>query len=270
VLRTLLLAAAAGLPSARVLAAVERSFIYFPDRELVGTPADAGLPHEELRFDASDGTALHGWFVPGPRDVAFLWLPGNGGNISHRVPLLRRLHDELGVPILLFDYRGYGSSEGEPSEAGTYLDAQAALGAFVRCSGVDAARVVYFGQSLGAANAVELATRQPPLGLVLESAFTSIRDMAAFHYPRHPLRPFIRTRYDSLARIGTVTAPLLVLHGEDDDIAPVSMGRRLYEAAPGPKDLLVVPGAGHNDLDGVGGPSYFSALRGFLDRLPGR
>jgi uncharacterized protein len=250
-----------------VAPAVERSFIYFPARELVATPADVGLSYEDVPFRASDGTRLHGWFVGGERDVALLWLPGNAGNISHRVELLRRLHDELAVSILLFDYRGYGASEGRPSERGTYLDAQAALAALAEQPGVRGDRIVYFGQSLGAANAVDLSIRHQPLGLILESPFTSIRDMAALHYPVHPLRPFVRTRYDSLAKIGKVDAPLLVVHGQRDEIAPAWMGQKLYEAAPEPKQLYIVPGAGHNDVQGVGGPGYDDVLRGFLDRL---
>jgi fermentation-respiration switch protein FrsA (DUF1100 family) len=250
-----------------MLPAVERSFIYFPSRKLVATPADVGLSYEDVRFRASDGTRLHGWFVEGERDLALLWLPGNAGNISHRVELLRRLHDELGVSILLFDYRGYGASGGQPSERGTYLDARAALEALADQPGVRCDRIVYFGQSLGAGIAVELSTRSRPLGLILESPFTSIRAMAAVHYRFHPLRPFVRTRYDSLARIGNVDAPLLVVHGERDEIAPAWMGRRLYDAAPGPKQLHIVPGAGHNDVQGVGGPDYDDVLRSFLGRL---
>jgi hypothetical protein len=182
--------------------------------------------------------------------------------------MLRRLHDELGVSILLFDYRGYGNSEGRPSERGTYLDAEAALDALEEQPGVARGRIVYLGQSLGAANAVDLATRRPPLGVILESAFTSIPAMAAVHYPFHPLRPFVRTRYDSLTKIRDVERPVLVVHGERDDIAPVWMGRELYEAAAGPKQLHVVPGAAHNDLD-VAGPGYQDVLREFLRRLEG-
>lgn len=253
---------------ALVRPAIERSFIYFPSRTLAATPGDVGLPYEDVQFHASDGTRLHGWFVPGDRDIALLWLPGNAGNIGDRVELLRRFHDELAVSIFLFDYRGYGASEGRPSERGTYLDSGAALDALRGRPGVPRDRVVLFGQSLGAANAVELAIRDSPLGVVLESPFTSIRDMAATHYPLHPLRPFVRTRYDSLAKMRRLDAPLLIVHGTHDEIAPVWMGRRLYEAAAGPKYLHIVPGAGHNDVQGVGGPGYDEALRAFLAGLP--
>ncbi|MGH2689814.1 MAG: alpha/beta hydrolase [Actinomycetota bacterium] len=253
---------------ALALPAIERSFIYFPDRDLVATPADVGLPYEDVHVRAEDGVLLQGWFVPGERDVALLWLPGNGGNISHRVELLRRFHEELGVPVLLLDYRGYGASEGRPSEGGTYLDARAGLDALRQRPGVRADRIVYLGQSLGAAVALELALRERPLGVVLESPFTSIRDMASTHYRLHPLRPFVRTRYDSLGRIRTLDVPLLVVHGERDEIAPLWMGRSLYEAAAGPKELHVVPGAGHNDLQLVGGPGYLEVMRRFVDRLP--
>lgn len=243
---------------------IERRFIYFPERRIVATPSDVGLEFEELRFSASDGVRLHAWFVPGRRDLTLLWFHGNAGNIGDRSDFLRLLHDELGAGVFLLSYRGYGMSEGTPSEEGTYLDAEAALAAASAREEVDPKRIVYFGQSLGAAVAVELATRHRPQALVLESAFTSIADMAKLHYPFLPVGPLLRTRYDSLAKIGRVDAPVLMIHGDRDDIAPLEMGRRLFEAAGRPKAFREIEGAGHNDVHLVGGERYFAALREFL------
>lgn len=243
---------------------LERHFIYFPERRLAATPADLGLEFEDLRFRAADGTRLHGWLVPGEGDRALLWLHGNAGNIGDRVPLLGELHRQLRLPVLILDYRGYGASEGTPSEPGLYLDAEAALDALARHLRVSAERVVLLGQSLGAAVAVELASRHPPSSLILESPFTSVRDMARYHYPGLPLWPLLRARFDALSRIASVSAPTLVIHGQDDEIAPAAMSQRLLAAAPGPKRLLLIPGAGHNDLHAIGGGEYFAGLRRFL------
>ena len=244
---------------------LERSFIYFPERELIGNPADFGLPFDDVSFTASDGLRLHGWFVPGKGDVTWLWCHGNAGNISHRLENLRLLHDELGVGVFIFDYRGYGRSEGSPSEEGTYRDAEAALAYVLSRPDLDSRRIMYFGRSLGAAVAVELATRRPPFALILESPFTSMADLARHHYRLLPATGLIRTKYDSLSKIGNVRVPLLVLHGDEDDIVPFESGKRLFEAASEPKRFYTIRGAGHNDTYIVGGREYFRALREFVE-----
>jgi fermentation-respiration switch protein FrsA (DUF1100 family) len=237
----------------------EDRFVFFPTRELVTTPAAVGLAFEDVRF-GPDGR-LHGWFVPGTGPTTLLWLHGNAGNISYRVELLRRIRDGLGVSVFIFDYQGYGRSAGRPSERATYQDARAAL-AYLRSRGdLDERRIVYYGKSLGAAIATELAVEEPPYRLVVQSGFTSILDMARLHYPFLPLGGLLRTRYPSLERIGQVRVPVLVVHGDRDDVAPLAHGRRLYEAAAEPKRFLVVEGAGHNDVATVGGQRYLHALR---------
>ncbi|MDP2949423.1 MAG: alpha/beta hydrolase [Chloroflexota bacterium] len=244
---------------------IERYFIYFPARELEGAPSHWGLAFEDVFLTASDGVRIHGWFVPGRRDVTWLWFHGNAGNISHRLENLRLLHDELGVSVFIFDYRGYGRSQGSPSEHGTYLDADAALTHLRSRPDVAQDRIIYFGRSLGAAVAVELATRHPPLALILESPFPSVPYMARRTYPFLPVWPLLRTRYDALAKIGNVQAPLLVLHGDRDTIVPIEAGKRLFDAAREPKDLYPIRGAGHNDTYVVGGQDYFTALARFVD-----
>ena len=247
----------------------EEQFIFFPSREIVATPDRLGLPYEEARFGPNG--RLRGWFIPGSgtSPITFLWFQGNGGNMSHRLELLRRLRNELDVNVFIFGYQGYGLSEGRPSEVATQADARAAL-AYVRGRGdVDAERLVYYGKSLGAAVAVELATEAPPHRLVVQSAFTSIADMAAIHYPfLRPLRGRLRTHYPTIERIGRVAAPVLVVHGERDEVTPIAHGRALYEAAAEPKRLLIIPGARHNDVLDVGGRAYLDALREFCGIEP--
>lgn len=265
----LLVAVASGLLFAGVRSGViERSFIYFPEGELIGDPSDFGLPFDDVVFTAEDGVKLHGWFVPGESDVTWVWFHGNAGNISHRLENLRLLHDELGVGVFLFDYRGYGRSEGTPSEQGTYRDAEAALAYVLSRPDVDAERIVYFGRSLGAGVAVELATRRPPFALILESPVPSIAELVRRHYPFLPVGGLLRTKYDSLSKIADVRAPLLVLHGDRDDVVPFESGRKLFDAAGEPKRFYTIRGAGHNDTYVVGGREYFRALREFVEGLP--
>ncbi len=246
---------------------IERSFIYFPDRDLVGDPGDVGLPFEDVTFAASDGVRLHGWFVSGQKAITWLWFHGNAGNISHRLENLELLHDELGVSVFLFDYRGYGRSEGTPSEEGTYRDGEAALAYLRSRADVDADRIIYFGRSLGAGVAVELAVGEPPFALILESPVPSIPELARRHYPFLPVWPLIGTKYDSLGKIDKIAAPLLVLHGDRDDVVPFAAGRELFEAANEPKEFYTIRGAGHNDTYLVGGEEYFGVLRRFMEGL---
>lgn len=246
---------------------LERYFIYFPKRELMVNPSHFGLAYEDVTFVASDGVKLHGWFVPGQRDVTLLWFHGNAGNISHRLENLRLLHDELEVNVFLFDYRGYGRSQGSPSEQGTYRDAEAALAYLGSRGDVSMEQVIYFGRSLGAAVAVEMGICHTPYAVILESAFPSIPYMARRAYPLLPVWPFLRTRYDSQAKIAKVNAPVLLVHGDRDDIVPIEAGIRLFDAAKEPKELYTIRGAGHNDTYLVGGQAYFDALRSFVERL---
>jgi len=248
--------------------ALEQRYVYFPDRQLIATPAAVGLSYEEVRFEAADGTALHGWFLPGAAGrPAVLFCHGNAGNISHRLESLGLLHG-LGLSVFIFDYRGYGRSAGEPSEEGTYADARGALD-WLRQRGWTPAQLVYFGESLGAAVALQLATEHPPAGLVLEAPFTSIAAMGRHHYPllHFLLGWLLDARYDNLAKIGRIVSPLLIIQGEADTIVPPAMARRLYDAAKTPKRLQLIPGGDHNDLLFSGRELYPEAWREFLDHL---
>jgi pimeloyl-ACP methyl ester carboxylesterase len=189
---------------------------------------------------------------------------GNGGNIGDRVPHLALL-TAAGFDVLAFDYRGYGRSSGRPTEQGTGLDALAARAALLRREGVDPERVLYLGESLGGAVALALALEHPPAGLILQSAFTSVRDVARFHYPFLPAA-LVPDAYPSLRLIPGLRAPLLVLHGDRDDIVPLMHGEELFAAAPEPKRLEVLEGVGHNDLISRAGRRWIEAIAGWAFR----
>lgn len=248
--------------------AMEHHFIFFPDRQLVAPPALYDLPFEDVHFSAADGTALHGWYLPGEAEQPLLlFFHGNAGNISHRLDNLRLLR-RLGLNIFIFDYRGYGQSAGKASEAGTYSDARGAL-AWLQARGWATEQMVYFGRSLGAAVAVQLAGESPPAGLILETPFTSIAAMGRYHNPilYFALGWLLDARYDNLAKIGRIQVPLLLFQGDLDSIVPPTMARELFDAAHEPKTWQLILGADHNDTYEVGGEAYWKAWTTFLHRI---
>ncbi len=236
------------------------SLLYFPARGFEATPADVGLDCRELTIETDDGERLHAWWLAVEAATLghVLLCHGNAGNIGDRV-VHAALLTAVGFDVLLFDYRGYGRSSGKPSEEGTYRDARAARAALLAQPGTDAARVLYLGESLGGAVALALAVESPPAGLVLQSTFTGVRDAARVHYPFIPAG-LIPDAYPSLRLIRELRAPLLVLHGERDDIVPLTHGRALFDAAPEPKRIEVFPKVGHNDLVPLAGKAYAEAI----------
>lgn len=248
---------------------LDRHLLFFPSREVSGDPAQVGLPFEDVRFQAADGVNLHGWFVPGSGDTTLLWFHGNAGNIGDRIENILVLNRSVGVNVFIFDYRGYGLSEGSPSEKGIYLDAEAAIAYLTSRPDVDRdGGLVVFGRSLGAAVAVEMATRQSFRGVILESPFTSVKAMARRTNPilsrLVPVGLIVQSRFDSLAKMSEVVSPILVVHGRADETVPVEMGVALFEAANDPKRLHLIDGAGHNDTYLVGGEDYFEAIEAFI------
>jgi fermentation-respiration switch protein FrsA (DUF1100 family) len=262
---------AAGVLSVASLAtgcrdSIERGLIYYPVRELAGDPGRVGLTFRDVSFRAADGVRLHGWLVPGRVATTLLWCHGNAGNISHRLENIRLFVDELGVGVFIFDYRGYGRSEGAPTEPGLVQDALAARAALLGQGGVASNRIVYFGRSLGAAVALDLALAHPPEALVLETPFLSVRAMANRTLPGSGY--LFRTQWDSLVKIPRLRAPLLILHGDADEVVPYAHGRDLFAAAPEPKAFYTIAGAHHNDTY-LAGPAYWDAWRRFLGaRVP--
>jgi fermentation-respiration switch protein FrsA (DUF1100 family) len=226
-----------------------------------------GLAYDEVNISVVEGEEINGWFVAGTSPVTLLWLHGNGGNIGHRVDEMALMHYRLGVNIFIVDYRGYGRSDGIPSEEGMYQDAEAALEYLRSREDVRPDQIVYFGRSLGAAVAVELAARQPPLALVLVAPFASLSHMARIAMPWLPGQWLVRRHFNSLERIGDSRAPLLIIHGERDETVPVAQGRMLFEAANSPKCFQSLPTAGHNDTFDAGGETYWRVLADFLKTL---
>ncbi len=246
---------------------LEKNYIFFPEKEVTANPNDYSLDFEDIYFTTIDGVNLHGWFVPGESNITWLWFHGNAGNIGHRLDNLNMLREKLSVNIFIFDYRGYGHSEGEVSEEGIYLDAEAALAYLRSRPDVDRGKVVFFGRSLGCAVAVDLASRRRPYALILESPFTSISDMAQRTVPALPIGTLITTKFDSVSKISSISVPLLVLHGDRDAVVPIELAQQLYEEANEPKKFYTIHGASHNDTYIAGGAEYFSTLRQFITEL---
>lgn len=241
----------------------QEALIYFPDRHLRFTPADLGMAFEDVRLRTTDRVTVAAWWIPAPNGRgALIFCHGNAGNMGDRVEKLRLFHD-LGLSVLAFDYRGYGASEGKPSEEGTARDMDAAV-AYVRDAiGVPLGRTVFYGESLGGAVAIEAAVRFPPAALVAESTFTSARGMARRHYPFVPSF-LVRVGYDSPSRVGALACPKLILHGPRDTIVPFKMGEALFRAAPEPKRFAALVGD-HNSGGILESPEACRALAELLD-----
>lgn len=251
----------------------ESRLIYFPgyQRTLISPPASLELPTERIEFTSEDGITLASWLIRSESDSTGRWLlicHGNAGNLSefdrptHYAGLRR-----LGLNLLAFDYRGYGESGGSPSESGLYRDAQAAYGYLREKQGVPADRIIVFGHSLGSAVAVDLASRVPVGGLIVEGALTSAVDRGQELYPYIPVRWIAGSRFSSIEKISKVEAPKLFLHAVGDEVIPLAHGRRLYQAAPPPKTFVELQG-GHGDAFDVDSASYFGSIARFLSSLP--
>src|SRR6056297_3773256 len=235
-----------------------------PGRELQATPADVGLRYEDLRLTASDGVALHGWFVPVGGDArgTLLFFHGNAGNISGRLETIQLLH-ELGLNVLIFDYRGYGQSEGSPSEQGTYRDAEAAWQYLTEERGVAPPRIVVFGRSVGGAVGAWLAANREPGALIVESSFSSLPALAAELYWFLPVRWLSRFRYPTAEYAAAADCPVLVIHSRDDDIVPFQHGRAIYESAGEPRGFLELSGP-HNGAHMLSEDRYLEGVREVL------
>lgn len=247
-----------------VMMFLERALIFFPSPYPEGDWNPAGLVFEDAWFKAPGGPQLHGWYVPCENSrAAVLYCHGNAGNITHRAGVLAVLHDRVGVSVLIFDYRGYGRSEGRPNEAGVLDDARAARDWLARREKIEPGEVVLMGRSIGGGVAVDLAARDGARALILESTFTSLPDVAAHHYSWLPVRGLMRTRFDSLSKIADYHGPLLQSHGDADTIVPYPLGRQLFEAANDPKQFITIPGGDHNDSQPE---AYYETLSAFLEK----
>ena len=267
----ILVAVAAGILTVVVtLRVIENRLIYYPPRYPEGFPSPATYAGEveEVWLETADGVRINAFYHSNPASQqVLLWFHGNAENIGYGLGHLRTLA-KTGVSILAVDYRGYGKSEGKPDEAGVYRDADAAYDYLTGQRHFPPQDIIIYGHSLGGAVAVNLASRRPCGGVIVESSFTSARDMARRMFALPLIEYVVKSRFDSLESIRAVHAPILIVHGTRDEVVPFAMGRQLFAAAPQPKRFYPIEGAGHNDLMEAGGQDYLATLRQFIAEPP--
>lgn len=243
----------------------QSQYIYRPMKEIVITPAAMRLPYEDISFEAADGIKLSGWFIPADNQRGvILFCHGNAGNISTWWASVQTYRN-LGFGAFLFDYRGYGKSDGKPTENGTYLDAEAALNYLIMRKNTPQTKIIVMGRSLGGAVAAWLARKHSPGLLIVESAFTSFPDIAAIHFPYLPAKLISRYKYNTLEYLQKINCPVLIVHSRDDEIVPFQHGLRLFEAANSPKSFLEISGS-HNDGFTISEKRYGEGLGNFVSK----
>ncbi|MET0067721.1 MAG: alpha/beta hydrolase [Candidatus Thiodiazotropha sp.] len=244
----------------------QANLVYLPSRSIAATPALIGLDFEDVELRSADGVRLHGWYLghQNPR-ATLLFMHGNAGNVGHRLSTLELFH-QLGLAVLIIDYRGYGESEGSPYEAGIYRDAEAAWEYLIRDRGVDPSRLILFGRSFGGAIAAYLASRQPHGALVLESTFTSLPEVAGDHFPWVPVSWLTRERYDTRTRLSEIPGPVMIVHSREDEVVPYRHGEALYSLVRGDKRLVTLSGDHSNGVR-LNQARYRAAWESFLASL---
>jgi len=244
---------------------MEKKGIYFPYFEIEQTPQDLGLDYQDIYIKTPDGFILNGWFIPAKDfNYTIIFFHGNAGNISHRLDKILIFHN-LGLNTFIFDYRGYGKSKGTPNEKGLYIDAEAVYKYLVNELKIPQNKIILYGESLGTAIAIKLASEEKVKAVILEGAFSRGRDMAKRIYPFLPYF-FFRNSFDSLSRVKKIEFPKLFLHSQDDEIVPFSLAKKLYDNAPDPKDLVKLNGS-HNSCFLESKDLYISALDKFIREL---
>ncbi len=245
--------------------AKQGAMLYFPAKEIESTPHNIGLEYQELTLKTKDGVDISAWYIPAEDARGFLlFCHGNAGNISHRLDSIRIFHG-LGLSVLIFDYRGYGKSQGSPDEEGTYYDAEAAWDYLVNILHVKPEKIVLFGRSLGSAVVAELALRRQASALIIESGFTSVPDLGKKFFPHLPVSLISRYHYASISKVGKIKIPKLFVHSPEDEIVPFEHGVKLFEKASEPKEFLKIVG-GHNEGFLLSGKVYVDGLQAFISR----
>lgn len=247
---------------------VQKSLVFFPSKDFIATPDALDLKYENLNFELDGKSKIHGWYFPNNNDTisaetkAVLFCHGNAGNISMRFPTIE-LFNELNIPFLIFDYRGFGQSTGELSEQSTYDDAKRCYDFLVRERNFKPENIIIFGRSLGGAVATELAKNEKCGGLILESTFSSAKDAGARIFPIFPIKILLKYNFDSKNKIGQINCPLLVIHSPEDDIIPYDMGEKLFELGREPKTFLKISGL-HNERHYLKTGQYVQTLKTFI------
>ena len=249
-----------------ILYIMQPHFLYCPVREVVYTPDELGMDFEDVVFKTDDGLSLNGWYIPAENSkLTVLFCHGNGGNIMHRLDSINIFY-KLGLNCFIFDYRGYGSSEGKPCEEGTYLDVKAAYEWLTQEKKVSPDDIIIFGRSLGGSIATQLASKVQSRALIIESTFTSYVDIGRKFYPYMPVRWFARFSYRTIDYIRDVRCPVMIVHSRSDDVVPFEFGLELYEAANEPKEFVEIFGS-HNDGFLVSGEVYKRTWANWLQFL---
>jgi fermentation-respiration switch protein FrsA (DUF1100 family) len=240
---------------------IEPRTLFYPTKDIDSFPDRVNLEFQDVFFTTSDNIRLNGWFIPaGDSENTVLFCHGNAGNISHRIEKLKFFH-ELGCSIFIFDYRGYGRSQGRPSEEGLYKDVEAAY-KYLLSRGISASQIIGYGESIGGAVIVDLASREEMKAIILDSTLSSVKDMVKIAYPFVPYWVF-SSRFDAQGKIKSIRIPKLIIHSLNDEIVPYQLGKKLYEAAAWPKEFLQIYG-GHNSNFYESEGLLREKLRGFL------
>ena len=238
-------------------------FIFFPDKYIYATPEDINLDYQDVYLTTEDNTKIHGWYIPHENsEFAMIFFHGNAGNISHRLETLEIMH-QLGLTVLIIDYRGYGKSKGKISEEGLYLDGLAAWDYLCKLKDFDECKIILHGRSLGGGVATQLALEKNPAALILESAFTSIPEMGKDVYPIFPVKLLAKFQFNSKKKISEINCPKLLIHSKDDEIIPFKHGKELFKAAIEPKQFFELSG-GHNEGFWINRKIYMETVRDFI------
>jgi fermentation-respiration switch protein FrsA (DUF1100 family) len=265
-LQSLIIIASIYVALAIFLFFTQSSFVYSPTKEIVATPDQICLSFKTVSFKTPDGVELSGWFIPAASSRGvILFCHGNAGNISHRLESIE-MFNRLRLSTFIFDYRGYGKSNGTPSEKGSYLDAMGAWNYLIEHEGLAPSDIILFGRSLGGAIACWLAGQNRPKALIIESTFTSVPDLAEELYFYLPVRWLCRYRYNTLSFVQKIRCPVLVIHSEEDEIVSFSHGRKLFNAAKEPKFFLKISGS-HNEGFVISSKLYMNGIKTFLDKI---
>jgi pimeloyl-ACP methyl ester carboxylesterase len=238
-------------------------YVYFPTSDIDATPEDAGLFYQDLMLKTSDGVKISAWYISVENPSAtLLYLHGNGGNISHRLEFIEMFYS-LGASTLIIDYRGYGKSEGIPTEEGTYLDSEAAWDYLVNEKNINPSDIIIYGRSLGGPIAARLAEKHEPSALILDSTFTSLGDIGAKLYPYLPVKKFLKFKYNTISYLKGVYCPVLFIHSIDDDFIPFSHAEKLFDTVDGQKKLVETRGD-HNTNFMISGQIYKNSIANIL------
>jgi hypothetical protein len=259
----------------------QKYFIFKPPRAIRTTPEAFNLNYQEVWLPVSTASGqtshIHGWWIPAsaaPEAKVWLYLHGNGSNVGDEMKRAFWFH-QLGFSTLLIDYRGYGRSEGQfPTESSVYEDVEAAWNYLTQVRHIPAERIFLYGHSLGGAIAIDLALRHPNLaGLVVEGSFTAMRSMVAHLYRQFlifPVKLLLHQRFDSLSKVRSLAMPILLIHGTADPVVPAHMSQALFTAATEPKKLLLVPEAGHHNVEELGSVQYLQAIQWVVEQAQTR